>query len=250
MIDKREPWSKFYWADWRANKELRLCSLAARGLWMEMLCLMHEATPYGHLLINGKAPTLPQIAVQVGAPTGLVRKALDELEGAGVATIKDGVWISRRMVRDAHRRAVNQANGASGGNPRLLDKGSDNPPPPKPDNPTDKSRDARDREARSQRPDTRPRDFKTSELDSRSRRSAAPRARRITDLVGIDWARIVQRMQSHGFEVNQAWQIAAQVGERQEFAERMQGAMRSAERRGTSAFADLVAIASEVPKAA
>lgn len=166
-LDKREPWSKFYWADWRANKELRLCGLAARGLWMEMLCLMHEATPYGHLLINGLIPTLQQLAVQVGAPAPAVRKAMLELETAGVATITEGVWISRRMMRDARRRAVNQANGSSGGNPKLKDKPADNQQTAKldnqnattritePDKPADKSHDARDPDARSQIPEAR-----------------------------------------------------------------------------------------------
>jgi hypothetical protein len=44
---------KFYPSDWRSDPMLRLCSLAARGLWMEMMCLMHEAEPYGSLLVNG-----------------------------------------------------------------------------------------------------------------------------------------------------------------------------------------------------
>ncbi|PJX23863.1 hypothetical protein CAP48_12370 [Advenella sp. S44] len=30
------------------------CSLAARGLWHEMMCLMHESEPYGHMAVNGK----------------------------------------------------------------------------------------------------------------------------------------------------------------------------------------------------
>jgi len=47
------PWMKFYPADWRSDPMLRLCSLAARGLWAEMICLMHEAEPYGSLLVNG-----------------------------------------------------------------------------------------------------------------------------------------------------------------------------------------------------
>ena len=45
------PWMKFYTADWRSDPALRMCSMAARGLWVEMICLMHEATPYGQLLI-------------------------------------------------------------------------------------------------------------------------------------------------------------------------------------------------------
>ena len=42
------PWLKFYPRDWRGDQALRLVSLHARGLWIELLCVMHEATPYGH----------------------------------------------------------------------------------------------------------------------------------------------------------------------------------------------------------
>ena len=53
-------WFKFYPSDWRADPALRMCSIAARGLWMEMLCVMHEATPRGSLLINGKRVAAPK----------------------------------------------------------------------------------------------------------------------------------------------------------------------------------------------
>ncbi|HDA7904193.1 TPA: hypothetical protein O5V80_002738, partial [Staphylococcus aureus] len=60
------PWMKFYPSDWRADPMLRLCSMAARGLWVEMLCIMHEATPYGTLLVNGRRLDKKQLAALVG----------------------------------------------------------------------------------------------------------------------------------------------------------------------------------------
>lgn len=165
--NSRDPWSKFYWADWRSDPLLRACGLAARGLWVEMLGVMHEAVPCGHLLINGRVPTDSQLAVMVGAPLSEVRKLKKELEDAGVPGITaEGVWFSRRMVRDAKRRAVNRANGAGGGNPKLTDKPSVDTSDNRmgysngisePDNPSDKSRArtcARVPEARSQKPDS------------------------------------------------------------------------------------------------
>lgn len=38
-----DPWLKFYPTDWRSDPALKMCSLAARGLWIEMIALMHEA---------------------------------------------------------------------------------------------------------------------------------------------------------------------------------------------------------------
>ena len=40
-----QPWIKFYPRDWRGDQALRVVSLAARGLWIEMLSIMHEGQP-------------------------------------------------------------------------------------------------------------------------------------------------------------------------------------------------------------
>lgn len=130
---KRNPWMKFYPSDWRADPRLRICSLAARGLWMEMLSLMHEAEPYGHLLVSGISPTDAQIGVLAGAPSDQIPELIGELESAGVfSRTKDRVIYSRRMTRDAKKRVVSRQNGKFGGNPSLLKQTGnlpwDNPP--------------------------------------------------------------------------------------------------------------------------
>ena len=97
-----------------------MCSLAARGLWIEMLCLMHEARPHGSLLVNGKPVTAAQLASLVGAGVAEVEGFLAELEEAGVfSRDADGALYSRRMRRDEERAAVNRVNGRAGGNPSL-----------------------------------------------------------------------------------------------------------------------------------
>jgi hypothetical protein len=135
----KNPWLKFYPLDWRGDPKLRMCSMAARGLWIEILALMHEATPYGHLLVTGKSPTDMQIAVLAGAPSDQVTELLGELEAHGVfSRTKDSVIYSRRMIRDEKRSAVARKNGGKGGNPSLSnDKGKSDPVNPK-DNTGDK----------------------------------------------------------------------------------------------------------------
>lgn len=146
MSKADRPWVKWYWADWRSDPGLRVCSLAARGLWAEMLGIMHEADTYGHLLINGSAPTAKQIAALVSATPGQVEALLAELKAAGVPSFTaEGVIYSRRMVRDRERQERDKANGKKGGNPSL--NGGVNPP----DNGGDK---AHMPEARSQRLET------------------------------------------------------------------------------------------------
>ena len=123
----KHPWIKFFPCDWRADPRLRMCSLAARGLWAELIGYMHEAEPYGHLLVSGKRPGEADIAALVGRPLGEIRKALAELGERGVYSATEaGVIYSRRMIRDKAKEESDRENGKGGGNPTL--KGGVNPP--------------------------------------------------------------------------------------------------------------------------
>ncbi|RYE79983.1 MAG: HNH endonuclease, partial [Hyphomicrobiales bacterium] len=114
------PWLKFYPSDWRADPALRMCSIGARGLWMEMLCVMHEATPRGSLVVNGRALSTRQIAALAGASVDEVTSYLAELEDAGVfSRADDGTIFSRRMQRDVEKEAADKANGSKGGHPDI-----------------------------------------------------------------------------------------------------------------------------------
>lgn len=105
MASAKNPWMKFFPADWRADPQLRLCGLAARGLWAEMLCLMHTAEPYGHLVINGRPLSDAQLAGLCGVPVADVAPLLRELEDAGVfSRTDDGILFCRRMIRDDQKR--------------------------------------------------------------------------------------------------------------------------------------------------
>lgn len=115
------PWMKFNPNDWRGSTKLGMTSLAARGLWIEILCIMHDAEPYGHLLVEGHRPTVSQLASIVGKPEQEVKPLLDELLRYGVAKYaRDGETIvSERMVKDAARSQKARASGLLGGNPNL-----------------------------------------------------------------------------------------------------------------------------------
>ncbi len=97
---------KFYPRDWRGDQALRVVSLAARGLWMEMLCIMHEASPYGHLMVGAKPLEVDVLARMSGAGTQEVQAMLVELQDAGVfSRTRNGVITSRRMIAD-HKRSI------------------------------------------------------------------------------------------------------------------------------------------------
>lgn len=115
------PSFQFYPADWRKEPSLSSCSLAARGLWIEMMCAAHESDEYGVLAINGKPLSNVQIARIVGETPAVVAKLIKELEDSGVFSRRqDGAIYSRRMVKDEHIRNVRSAAGKMGGNPNLL----------------------------------------------------------------------------------------------------------------------------------
>lgn len=127
----RRPAFQFYPADWRKDIELQACSIGARGLWHEMLCVMHECRPYGHLAVNGVGATDAQAANMLHVPLPQYRSLLKELETAGVPSrTSSGILYSRRMVKDERFRAMRAEFGKLGGNPALLpkeDKVKDNP---------------------------------------------------------------------------------------------------------------------------
>lgn len=119
----KRPSFQFYPADWRKDPALSTCSIAARGLWIELMCVMHEAEIYGVLSINGSPMSIQQIARTVGESAQVVTKLMDELRNAGVFSIdENGCVYSRRMVKDERIRNLRSDAGRLGGNPNLLEE--------------------------------------------------------------------------------------------------------------------------------
>ena len=117
-----QPWMKFYPADWRAEPTLRLVSRAARSLWMDLLCLIHEGGT-GRLEIGGRPPSDKDLAAMLGDNPRTLRKLMAELEMAGVCSRdREGFVISRRVIRDLLKAEKDRNNGRMGGNPSLLNK--------------------------------------------------------------------------------------------------------------------------------
>lgn len=126
--EKRIPYFRFYTTDWRGDIPLRMCSYAARGLWIDLLTLMHESDRPGFLLIAGQPPSARQLASLLGGSEKEIRKLLTELEQAGIFSTdpETGAIFSRRMVRDKAKEERDRENGRGGGNPKL--KAPDNQP--------------------------------------------------------------------------------------------------------------------------
>lgn len=129
----RSPWMKWFPSDWRGDAKVRACSPLARYVWLEMLGLMHEAEPYGHLVSGGRAMDYATLSRLIAVDVGTVKRAVKELEAHSVFSRTDsGVIFSRRMLRDKNRSEKAKEIGARGGNPILINQGDkpggDNPP--------------------------------------------------------------------------------------------------------------------------
>ncbi len=130
----KRPAFQWYPGDWRRDTALQSCSIDARGLWIEMLNLMHDGEPYGHLTAGGVRITPDMLGTLTGVTGQRARKLIAELESRRIFSRTDeDVIYSRRMVRDEHVRSVRAAGG-----PKSLD----NPNVPRPkDHPKDTGKD-------------------------------------------------------------------------------------------------------------
>lgn len=127
MAAKDMPFIKFFPRDWMSDEKLRLCSLAARGLWLELLCLMHQNTRRRGYLehSSGVAVSSDQVARAVGISGTEASALLRELGDAGVfSRDENGVIYSRRMVgEERFRESCSAAGKASAKNPRMRGAG-------------------------------------------------------------------------------------------------------------------------------
>ena len=123
----KQPGFYLYTGDWMKDPALRSVSYAARGLAIDMFVLMHESDRRGYLQLNGKPVTAEQLARMTGGSTDEVSRLLQELMDSGVFSCTDeGMYYSRRMVREEAKREKCAAAGKKGGgNPILTFKGQD-----------------------------------------------------------------------------------------------------------------------------
>lgn len=114
--EDKNPWVKWYWADWLSAHDLRACSLAARGLWIEMLAIMARASIKGMLTVNGKSLDSKSLAKIVGESPATIDVLLTELYDNGVySVLPDGTIINRRLYRESELSQKRAEAGRLGG---------------------------------------------------------------------------------------------------------------------------------------
>lgn len=116
------PAFQFYPGDWMKDLGVRALSFHDRGVWLEMLCLMHESEQRGKLLLNGNPIDEGMLARILGLDKQILTTTLTNLLTTRVASRDEetGAIMCRRMVRDEDIRKVRAEAGHKGGNPVLL----------------------------------------------------------------------------------------------------------------------------------
>jgi len=113
-VSKKLPHIQLYTGDWMKDPKLSMCAPATRGVWIDLLCAMHEQDRVGEL--RGTTEQIARLARCT--PVELVA-ALTDLQTNRAAEVerRNGVYIiiNRRMVRDAEERALKAASGSKGG---------------------------------------------------------------------------------------------------------------------------------------
>jgi hypothetical protein len=98
------PSFQFYPGDWLRDS-VSGCSLAAQGLWLRMMIIMHDSPEYGYLSDNGEPMKPEVVARRCGCNPEEYEKLLGELLLVNVPRMsKMHIIYSKRMVEDEIRR--------------------------------------------------------------------------------------------------------------------------------------------------
>ncbi|MFL6676116.1 MAG: conserved phage C-terminal domain-containing protein [Massilia sp.] len=128
------PALQFYPADWRKDLAVQALGYFDRGVWFEMLCLMHESSERGVLLLNGTPMAEEVVARVLGLDNQTFNLTLTTLLTYGVARRResDGAIFNKRMVEDEKLCEKRRKAGKMGGNPILLNQNPTTPVKQKP----------------------------------------------------------------------------------------------------------------------
>lgn len=106
-VPKKLPYLPLYTGDWRKDIKLTACTPATRGVWIDLLCAMHDEDRTGEL-----RGTAEWFAILARCSASEVVQALTELQTKGAADVareRNGTWFvcNRRMRKECERRKAN-----------------------------------------------------------------------------------------------------------------------------------------------
>lgn len=123
MALTNQPYLPLYVDDWMNNNKLKLCSPAAHGVMVSVMCIMHKESEYGKLLLKQKFKQTTkqpenfalQIAKQSSFDLHEILPGLEELISEKVLKIEGEYLVCTRMVEDAKISLERSKAGFKGG---------------------------------------------------------------------------------------------------------------------------------------
>jgi len=144
MALRNQPYIPLYVNDWLTDEKLNMCSIAAQGTFIKLMCIFHKSNEYGAYTLNAglfkqndkqEPKHHHEICLKFAAMFArllpldkeTIADGLIELVEYGVLTIDGNKIFSKRMVKDgfiSEQRA--NAGKKGGGNPNLSKKTDEN----------------------------------------------------------------------------------------------------------------------------
>jgi hypothetical protein len=107
VVEVKMPWIKFFPSDWKSDNRLSRCSPATRGIWIDLICDMHDSSRSGK--ISG---SLMELSRAARCTTAEIQVAIEELSSTKTADVTlhhDFVTVvNRRMNRDYKKREMSR----------------------------------------------------------------------------------------------------------------------------------------------
>lgn len=127
MANANLPWFKFFPGDWLKDANLRRAGHAAKGFYIDFLCIAYECEERGVFATSGSPWSDEEVASAINGDSSenlrLLRRLLDLTI---ISRNENGAIVSRRIVKDeAKRKACSEAGKKGGGSPHLSKANTD-----------------------------------------------------------------------------------------------------------------------------
>ena len=123
MALRDQPYLPLYVKDYLTDEKLNLCSPAAQGVYIKIMCVLHKQGEYGCLLLEQKDKQTPEqiynfackFAKLLPFDSDVINSALIELVDEDVMKIDGDKIFQKRMVRDDYISNERSKAGYKGG---------------------------------------------------------------------------------------------------------------------------------------
>jgi hypothetical protein len=117
----KAPSYQMYPKDWNEDAALKMCSLAAQGLWIRLINTSYDMPVKGVFRFNKEPLKAQEILIMLPGNMRSKKNAFSELIKWGVIKqMDDNSFYCKRLYKDMRLREIRKEAGSKGGNPNLV----------------------------------------------------------------------------------------------------------------------------------